>query len=193
MLDRIHWYANRRIITVLFRCFNCVSNAKTSFHKSSESLSTVWVSHGSSIRAIYARCVVSQLQQVLMPCIRFSFCFCHIINGITSMISKKASFLIGIVCVVVLLSTMFWLFGTRRPDALRQHDDDMPMVQMMSTPPGRDAITHPASCVDCERQFTADMQWQGQRSKCYSCESDMAQRCGSHMVFHATKQKLFDA
>lgn len=54
------------------------------------------------------------------------------------------------------------------------------------------ALSHPASCVDCENQYRASEQWRGQPSKCFSCENDMLQRGGDDAVFLATKQKCFD-
>lgn len=54
------------------------------------------------------------------------------------------------------------------------------------------ALAHPASCVDCERQYSPSEQWRGQPSKCFSCESDMLKRYGEEGVFMGTKQKCFD-
>ena len=53
-------------------------------------------------------------------------------------------------------------------------------------------LGHASSSIDSERQFSDDTQWKGQPSKCYDCESDMANRYGDEAVFNATKQKLFD-
>jgi hypothetical protein len=54
-------------------------------------------------------------------------------------------------------------------------------------------LGHASSSIDSERQFSENTQWKGQPSKCYDCESDMANRYGDAAVFDATKQKLFDA
>lgn len=52
-------------------------------------------------------------------------------------------------------------------------------------------LQHASSSVDSELQYDQRSQWKGQPSKCYSCETDMASRCGNAAVYNATKQKLF--
>jgi hypothetical protein len=52
-------------------------------------------------------------------------------------------------------------------------------------------LKHAASSVDSEQQFGESTQWKGQPSKCFSCEKEMASRCGDKAVYNATKQKLF--
>ena len=89
---------------------------------------------------------------------------------------------IGIVITMVLLSS-YKLKNKKNRNS--KHD---------STPRNFKApvLGHASSSIDSERQFSEDTQWKGQPSKCYDCESDMANRYGDAAVFNATKQKLFD-
>jgi hypothetical protein len=54
------------------------------------------------------------------------------------------------------------------------------------------ALSHPTKSVDGEHQFSEDMQWKSQPSKCFDCEAQLEATCGPSCAYNANKQKTFN-
>lgn len=56
------------------------------------------------------------------------------------------------------------------------------------------ALDHPSKCIDCERQYPSQCAWRGQKTKCFSCETEALKRSGGNecAVFNEHPIKYYE-
>jgi hypothetical protein len=112
-----------------------------------------------------------------------------LINLLPSLFFEKHVFAATIVAILIAIGTLLivkwmglWGGDGVRSDKLHHSDTDANAPH----------LAHSTPCYDCEDQFAADRKWQGQSSKCLSCEREMESMYGAGAVYGATKSKCFD-
>lgn len=55
-------------------------------------------------------------------------------------------------------------------------------------------LNHPTKCISCEKSFTPQCAWRGQKSKCYSCEQQALKLSGGNecAVFNEHPIKYYE-
>ncbi len=93
---------------------------------------------------------------------------------------QRSVLVVLILSAVLLFPTLFAMFKTKSAAVPESFQYDMPIAQGFN-----------GSLFSGERQLGDQMAWRSRKSKCYSCEADMARRFGPAAGYYGQAQSCF--